>query len=92
MIIRIMGQGQFIVPSGIFDDLNTIDNRIVEHVAKGNEVELKKDLSNLISMIKHSGKPVRDEDIMESDIIVPPEDLTLEEAKDVFSGQGIFED
>ena len=30
--------------------------------------------------------------IVESDIIVPPEDLTFEEAKNVFTGSGVFED
>lgn len=92
MIIRIMGEGQFNVPSSLFDELNAIDNRIVDHVAKEDEEYFRKDLLNLISMIRENGNPVGDEELVESDIIVPPDDLTLAEAKDVFSGQGIFED
>ncbi|MGD9779265.1 PspA-associated protein PspAA [Methanomethylovorans sp.] len=92
MIIRIMGLGQYKVPSSLFDELNAIDNRIVEHVTKGNEKTYKQDLAALISKIKQNGKVLGAEEIVESDIIVPPEDLTFEEAKDVFTGSGIFED
>ena len=92
MIIRIMGQGQFNVPSSLFDELNAVDNKIVDHVAKEDEDNFRNDLFTLISMIKQNGDPVGDEEIVESDIIVPPDDLTLAEAKEVFSGQGIFED
>jgi hypothetical protein len=92
MIIRIIGGGQYQVSSCLLDDLNEIDNRIVEHVSKGNEESYRRDLARLISSIKQSGKPVDAEDIIPSDIVVPPEDLTFEEARRVFSGQGLIED
>ncbi|MGB3907141.1 MAG: hypothetical protein WBL02_01770 [Methanomethylovorans sp.] len=92
MIIRIMGLGQFKVSSSLFDELNAIDNRIVDHVTKGDENAYKQDLLALISKIKQNGKLLDAEEIVESDIIVPPEDLTFEEAKNVFTGSGVFED
>lgn len=92
MIIRIMGLGQYKVPSSLFDELNVIDNRIVGHVAKGDEKAYKQDLAALISKIKQNGHALGAEELVESDAIVPPEDLTFEEAKEVFTGTGIFED
>lgn len=92
MIIRIVGEGQYEVPSALFDELNSIDNKIVDLVSQDNEEEYKAELSKLIGMIKSSGKQLDDADIVESDIIVPPGDLTFEEAKDIFTGVGIFED
>lgn len=92
MIVRIMEEGQFRIPSSLLDELNVIDNRIVDYVAKENESDFKKELGKLIAMIKENGKPIDDAEIVESDLIVPPEDLTLEEAAGIFSGDGIIED
>ena len=91
MIIRIMGQGQYRVKSSLFDDLNAIDNKIVGYVQKGDEKGYKKSLAELIGMILRDGKVVPSKDLVESDIIVPPVDMTLEEARQVFRGQGIFQ-
>ena len=91
MIIRIMGEGQYDVPGSIFDELNVIDNRIVDLVAGENEAEYRMELLNLIETIKSKGKLVEASTIVESDIIVPPDDLSLQEAKDIFTGSGIFE-
>ncbi len=92
MIVRIMEEGQFRIPSSLLDELNVIDNRIVDYVAKENEIDFKKELGKLIAMIKENGKPLDDAEIMESDLIVPPADLTLQEAADIFSGDGLIED
>lgn len=92
MIIRIMGEGQFRVLAGLYDELNEMDNRIVDFVAEGKAEEFRSELAKLIATIRAKGTEVGAEEIVESDIIVPPEDLSLEEAKDVFTGSGIFED
>ena len=91
MIIRIIGEGQYIVNSSLFDALNAIDNRIVEHVQKGDEPEYRKGLAELIGAIQREGKPADDTMLVESDIIVPPADMTIAEARAVFTGTGIFE-
>lgn len=92
MIIRISEEGQYDVPDSLYDELNVIDNKIVELVSGDMEEEYKKELSKLIGKIKSSGKKLDDADIVASDIIVPPGDLTLSEAKEIFTGVGIFED
>ena len=92
MIIRIMGEGQYRIDSCFLDQLNAIDNRIVEHVSRGALMEFKNDLAELIHIIKVKGEPVDPKEIAQSDIIVPPHDLTFEEARRIFSGQGLIQD
>jgi len=87
-----MGEGQYRAPEALCNELNQIDNRIVELVEEGKAEEFQKELAKLISEIKKNGEPVGAEEITESDIIVPPADLSLEEAKDIFKGSGIFKD
>ncbi len=92
MIIRIMGEGQYRVPDGLCNELNRIDNRIVALVTEGKAKEFRKELVKLISEIREKGEAIEAEEILESNIIVPPEDLSFEEAKDIFKGYGIFAD
>jgi len=92
MIIRILGEGQYRVDSCLLDDLNKIDNKIVEHVGKGDQKKFKKDLGQMISTVKELGEPLDPVEILPSDIIIPPEDLTMEEARRIFSGHGLIED
>jgi hypothetical protein len=92
MIVRIMGEGQYRVSEALCSKLNQIDNRIVALVTEGKAEEFKKELMKLVSEIREKGEAIESEEILESNIIVPPEDLSFEEAKDIFKGYGIFED
>lgn len=87
-----MGGGQYRAPETLCDELNQIDNRIVTLVTEEKADEFRKELAKLIFEIKEKGEAIEAEEIMESDIIVPPEDLSFEEAKAIFKGPGIFED
>jgi hypothetical protein len=90
MIIRILGGGQFRLDDNQINEVNEIDNQIVEHVQKCNMVEFRQDLANLISTVKKLGEPLDPAEIVPSDIILPPEDLSFEEARKVFCGDGLI--
>ncbi len=91
VIIRIMGEGQYHVPEALCDQLKEVDNRIVALVEKGNEKEFREELSKLISEIREKGKVVEEEEILVSDIIVPPENMSFKEVKDIFKESEILE-
>jgi hypothetical protein len=92
MIIRIMGEGQYQASESLCNELNKIDNHIVILVEEGKADEYRKELARLITEIKGKAEPIDPKEIVESDIIVPPGDLSFEEAKAVFKEEGIFED
>ncbi|MCD6145836.1 hypothetical protein CW696_03440 [ANME-2 cluster archaeon] len=92
MIIRIMNEGQYEVSADLLDDLNKLDNEIVGLLESGDETGFREVLKEFISMVRTNGKPLDPDVIMESDLIVPPEDLTLSEAVRVFSGEGLIPD
>jgi hypothetical protein len=92
MIIRVLGIGQFKLDDQHLDSLNRVDNNIVEHVSKGNQKEFRKDLAKLISIIKDKGAPLDPSELVPSDIIVPPEDMSFAEAKTIFSDPGLIKD
>ena len=90
MIIRILGEGQFRLDDNLLDRVNKIDNKIVNHVSGGNKVEFARDLANLISTVKELAQPIDPREIIPSDIIIPPSDLSFEEARQVFCGEGLI--
>jgi hypothetical protein len=92
MIIRILGEGQFKLDESQLDRVNKIDNQIVNHVSHNNKDEFAKDLVNLISTIKELGEPLDPAEIVPSDVIVPPTDLSFEEARQVFCDDGLIKD
>jgi hypothetical protein len=42
--------------------------------------------------VRENGEKLADDDLSPSDAIVPPEDLSLEEAKELLSGEGLIPD
>lgn len=52
--------------------IKEIDHRIVALVEKENETEFREELSKLISEIREKGQVVEENEILVSDIIVPP--------------------
>ena len=91
-IVRIMGHGQFTVDSRTLKKLNDIDNAIVGMVSveRSDDTEFKKKLTELSHMVVENGKPLDPHEIIKSDIILPSADLSLDEAKKLFRGEGVI--
>ncbi len=88
MIVRISSEGQYRMQSAHLDHLNEIDNAIVETVAKGEEGEFNRLFAELLTFIRQHGQRLPDTVLEGSDIILPPPDTTLAEARELFRGQG----
>jgi|SRR5215207_4379592 len=91
-IVRIMGHGQFTVDSKTLKKLNDMDNVIVELVSteRSDDTEFKKKLTELSNMVVEKGKPLDPHEIIRSDIILPSADLSIDEAKNLFRGEGVI--
>ena len=46
----------------------------------------------LIELIHANGERLADEDLEPSDLMLPPSDITLEEAREEFTGEGLLPD
>lgn len=92
MIVRIMSEGQYEMPEGIYDELNELDNRVVAAVEAENQADYDHAFKALLQLIRESGTPLGPEDLRESQVIVPPPDLTLAEAEHEFTGDGLLPD
>jgi hypothetical protein len=87
-----MGQGQFTVDSKTLKKLNDLDNSIVELVSqeRSDDAEFRKMLVELSKTVVSKGKPLDPKAIIQSDIILPSADLSIDEAKRLFKGEGVI--
>jgi hypothetical protein len=91
-IVRIMGQGQFTVDNSTLKRLSELDDSIVQLVSKdrSDDNEFRNRLTDLTRIVESKGKPLDPKEIIQSDIILPSTDLSVDEAKKLFMGEGVI--
>jgi hypothetical protein len=90
VIIRIATEGQYELPEEDVDTLNQLDNQAVAACDQDDEQKFHDSFQRLLEFVRNNGRPV-DEDVLEgSDVILPPPDISLEEAKAEFTGEGLI--
>ena len=92
MIVRIATEGQYELPDDANDRLNELDNRAVQAVESGDEDGFHAAFEELLQIVRSEGTELSDDDLHESDLILPPSDLTFAEAGEQFSGEGLIPD
>jgi hypothetical protein len=92
VIVRISGEGQFKLPDEDAHRLNELDNRAVSAVEQGDETGFKELWSQMLEIVSSDGNAVDADELVESDVILPPRDITFDEAKGEFTGDGLIPD
>ena len=92
MIVRVSGEGQFRLPDEDEKRINELDNRAVAAVDEGDEAGFKELWSQMLEIVASDGNAIDGDDLVESDVILPPRDITFAEAKAEFTGEGLIPD
>jgi len=92
MIVRVSGEGQFRLPDEDADRLNELDNRAVSAVEQGDEAGFRELWSQMLEIVASDGNALDSDDLVESDVILPPRDVTFQEAQGEFTGEGLIPD
>jgi hypothetical protein len=92
MIIRILGEGQFRVDPAAIADLNSLDDKIEKAVTTGDQEALTAALTRLHAEIIEAGTAVADDELEDSDLILPEPDATLDEVRQLLeeSSEGLI--
>jgi len=85
MIVRILNEGQWQLSNEAMRGLNSFDDAVEEAVASGDQDQLTKALHALLDRIRTTGTRVPDEELEDSDLILPDADSTLEEVQQLLS-------
>jgi PspAA-like protein len=92
MIVRISGEGQYRLPDENAERLNELDNRAVSAVEAGDETGFQELWSQMLELVSSDGDTLPDDELVESDVIMPPRDISFDEAKGEFTGDGLIPD
>jgi hypothetical protein len=92
VIVRILSEGQYRLDDGVVERLNALDNDCVAAVSDGDEARFRESFDALLHFVRSEGAPLGDDELTESEVIVPPPDISLEEASEEFTGDGLIPD
>jgi len=92
VIVRILSEGQYQVPDDLLGRLNELDNDAVAAVEAGDEDRFHDLFRQMVELVENGGSPLPEDELAESQVILPPRDVTFEEAKDDFTGEGLIPD
>jgi hypothetical protein len=92
VIVRIATEGQYEVDDARTDELNELDNKVVEAVESGDESGFRAAYDQLLDLVRSTGTELGEDELTESQLILPPPDLSFEEAGEQFTGDGLIPD
>ncbi len=92
MIVRISGEGQYQLPDSDAERLNELDNRAVSAAGQGDQTGFGELWSQMLELVQTDGTELSGDDLVESDVILPPRDISFAEAQGEFTGEGLIPD
>ncbi|WP_248959442.1 PspA-associated protein PspAA [Sphaerisporangium perillae] len=90
MIIRIMGEGQIEVAEGDIDVLNSLDSELEAAIETDDEVQFRSKLHALLDKVRQIGKPLPDDTLEPSELILPPSDASIDEVRGMLGDSGLI--
>lgn len=92
MIVRIASEGQFELDGRNAQELRELDQKAVKHCAAGDEEVFRATFAQMLALVRSHGRELSDDELVPSDVILPPPDVSFEEARAGFSGEGLIPD
>ena len=90
MIVRIMGEGQWLVPEEEVDELNRLDDQVTATVDAGDDAAFTAALTALLTKVRPAGTCLPDEELVPSDAVVPREGATPDEVRELLTTEGLI--
>ena len=92
MIVRIATEDQYRLPDSDAERLNDLDNQAVAAVEAGDEDRFHELFEEMLQLVRSDGQRLGEDELEESDVILPPPDLSFAEAAHEFTGDGLIPD
>jgi hypothetical protein len=90
VIVRISSEGQYRLSDDCTSRLNDLDNQAVQAAEAGDEARFEDLFGQMLDLVRADGEPLGEDELVESQVILPPPDTSLEEARADFTGEGLI--
>jgi len=84
MIVRVLGDGQYELPEGLEAEFERLDNHLVAHVEDGDEEAFRRELAELVALVRQ-GSELPDDDFRPSDAVLPSPHSSLEDVRELLA-------
>jgi RNAse (barnase) inhibitor barstar len=92
VIVRIATESQYRLPEEEAARLNALDNDVVAAVEAGDEDRFHEVFEQMLDLVRGYGEALDEDELAESDVILPPPDISFVEAAAEFTGEGLIPD
>jgi hypothetical protein len=92
VIVRISGESQYRLPDDHAGRLNELDNEAVAAAEAKDEGRFNDLWQQMLTIVEKDGEQVPDDELVVSDVILPPRDISFEDACAEFTGDGLIPD
>jgi hypothetical protein len=92
VIVRIATEDQYRLPDADAERLNELDNEAVAAIEADDEDRFHEVFEQMLDLVRSDGHKLDEDELEESDVILPPPDLSFSEAHHEFSGDGLIPD
>ncbi|HEY5390343.1 MAG TPA: hypothetical protein VIJ83_07265 [Solirubrobacteraceae bacterium] len=92
MIVRIFSDGQYRIPDAAQTRLHELDVETVKAIDADDENAFNASYGALVELIHGEGERLADDALEPSDLMLPPADISLAEAREEFTGEGLIPD
>jgi hypothetical protein len=92
VIVRISTEGQYRLADDDAERLNELDNAVAAAADAGDEAAFDERFAEMLQYVRQEGTALGDDELEESDVILPPPDTSLDEAAHEFTGEGLIPD
>lgn len=90
MIIRILNEGQYDVDDAELNALNVLDEKLEAAVGAGDDEAFRAALGELLEKVRTAGTPVALDELVPSELALPPADATIDEVRELLDEEGLI--
>ncbi len=90
MIVRILSEGQFEVDDAATAELNLVDTELEIAVDQNDDAAFTAALHALLDKVRAQGSPLPPDSLEPSDLILPPPDASMNEVRQMLTGEGLI--
>ena len=90
MIVRISGEGQFSIDDVATAELNRLDSELEAAVNRNDEAAFTAALHGLLDQVRAHGSALAADTLEPSDLILPPEDASMDEVREMLTEEGLI--
>jgi hypothetical protein len=90
VIVRISGEGQFSIDDAATAELNRLDSELEAAVNRNDEAAFTAALHGLLEQVRAQGSALPADTLEPSDLILPPEDASMDEVREMLTEEGLI--